>query len=158
MDVQLIANDPNPATGTWSLVSGTGVPTPANTFVTTAAGVDTGTSVFQWLVVNNTCRDSAQLTVIHDGVDDCGDLEANELITPNQDALNERLQFAGLNKFPNSKLIIFNRWGSEVFSQNNYQNDWRGRTEVGYTGDELPDGNLLLCAYRSGKGIHCGIC
>lgn len=140
LDTVIMANDPNPGIGTWSLIAGTGSFASPNSFTTAVLGVDTGQSVYQWLVINGTCRDSSMLTVIHDGIDSCGTLENNELITPNNDNLNERLIFTGLYQYPTNKLIVFNRWGNEVFSQNNYQNEWRGRTKVGSSGDELPDG------------------
>jgi hypothetical protein len=32
-----------------------------------------------------------------------------------------------LERHPNSGLTIFNRWGQEVYSTANYQNDWNGK-------------------------------
>jgi len=157
LDTVIAANDPNPAFGTWSLISGTGAIANPNNFSTVVTGVDTGVNVYQWLVINGTCRDSSQLTVIHDGIDTCGTLQTNELITPNSDDLNERLIFTGLLQYPQNKLIIFNRWGNEVFSKNNYQNDWKGRTEEDTKGDELPDGTyyyvLTIPGQKAIKGF-----
>src|SRR5262249_22664694 len=96
-------------------------------------------------------RDSIDLTVVHDGLDTCGTFEANELITPNNDNLNERLIFTGLFQFPQNKLVIFNRWGNEVFSKNGYRNDWKGRTEADAGGDELPDGTYYYVLTVTGK-------
>ena len=151
LDTVISANDPAPAIGIWSLVSGTGSFASPNSFTTAVLGVDTGVSVYQWTVINGTCYDSIQLTVIHDGIDTCGTLETNELITPNNDGLNERLIFTGLFQYPQNTLVIFNRWGSEVFSQNNYRNEWRGRTEVGSAGDELPDGTYYYVLTVPGR-------
>jgi gliding motility-associated-like protein len=156
LDTVIAANDPSPALGIWSLISGSGAIASPNNFTTVVTGVDTGVSVYQWLVINGTCRDSSMLTVIHDGIDTCGTLQANELITPNNDNLNERLIFSGLYQYPNNKLIVFNRWGNEVFSQNNYQNEWRGRTAVGTTGDELPDGTYYYVLTIAGKSALKG--
>jgi gliding motility-associated-like protein len=140
LDTVISAVDPNPAIGTWSLISGSGTFATPNNYSTAVANVDTGINVYQWRVVNGTCIDTITLTVIHDGIDTCGNLVANELMTPNNDNRNEELTFAGIAQYPQNKLVIFNRWGSEVFSQSNYQNQWRGRTEIGTSGDELPDG------------------
>ena len=41
--------------------------------------------------------------------------------------------------FPNSKISIFNRWGDEVFHDENYQNDWTGM----YKGENLPAGTYF---------------
>ena len=37
----------------------------------------------------------------------------------------------GLAGFPGSSLLIFNRWGNEVWSSNDYQNDWGGANREG---------------------------
>src|SRR5258706_3380100 len=151
LDTIIAAVDPNPAFGTWSLVSGTGGFATPNNYITAVIGVDTGVSVYQWRVVNGTCSDTINLTVVHDGIDTCGTFETNELITPNNDGLNERLIFTGLYQFPQNKLVIFNRWGSEVFSQDGYKNEWRGRTEAGTSGDELPNGTYYYVLTVPGK-------
>lgn len=46
------------------------------------------------------------------------------VITPNNDAINDRFEIKGLNKFRSNKLSIINRWGDLIFEKNNYQNDW----------------------------------
>ncbi|MBK5284682.1 MAG: gliding motility-associated C-terminal domain-containing protein [Bacteroidia bacterium] len=140
----ITATTPSSGFGTWSLVTGTGSIVSPNNPISSVADVDTGVSVFMWTVVNGTCRDSILLTVTHDGLDTCGDFEYNELITPNGDNKNDRLIFTGLHKHLNNKLIIWNRWGSEVFSQDKYENYWKGRTEVNDGGNELPEGTYFF--------------
>ena len=41
--------------------------------------------------------------------------------------MNDFLVFQGLdaNVFPNN-LVVFNRWGNQVYSQDDYKNDWNG--------------------------------
>jgi gliding motility-associated-like protein len=46
------------------------------------------------------------------------------VITPNNDAFNQNFQVE--NGFLGSYLSIFNRWGKEVYRNENYQNDWDG--------------------------------
>jgi gliding motility-associated-like protein len=46
------------------------------------------------------------------------------VFTPNGDDYNEN--FVILNLPANSKITIANRWGKEVFSSSNYQNNWNG--------------------------------
>jgi gliding motility-associated-like protein len=144
LDTDLTAIPPSAGFGTWTLVSGTGSIVSPNNPASFVLGIDTGISVFRWTVINGQCSDSTLLTITHDGYDTCGTLDYNELITPNGDNLNDRLVFTGLHKHPNNTLIIFNRWGSEVFSQNGYQNYWKGRTEINDGGDELPDGTYFF--------------
>mgnify|MGYP005666284543 CR=1 FL=1 len=60
------------------------------------------------------------------------------IITPNGDGINDQFVVPCLldtQRFPNSSVIIFNRWGDEVFRSNiPYQNTWQGT----YNGEELP--------------------
>jgi gliding motility-associated-like protein len=44
--------------------------------------------------------------------------------TPNGDGFNDFFVIQGLEAFPNTKLTIFNRWGSEVYSVSSYTNNW----------------------------------
>ncbi len=49
------------------------------------------------------------------------------VITPNGDGKNDVLQIDGLELYPDHNLLIFNRWGNEVYKSNGaYKNDWNG--------------------------------
>jgi gliding motility-associated-like protein len=48
------------------------------------------------------------------------------VITPNGDGMNDDFVFGGLSTHPNSELYVYNRWGSLVYSNTDYQNDWDG--------------------------------
>lgn len=58
--------------------------------------------------------------------------------TPNGDGINDYLKFKGLENASSSKLLIFNRWGAEVYNNDNFTNEpgWDGKNEDGY---ELPE-------------------
>lgn len=49
------------------------------------------------------------------------------VITPNGDGDNELLIFENLDKFPNSGLVIYNRWGNVLLNDSDYQNNWDGK-------------------------------
>lgn len=53
--LQLYANTPAVGTGTWSVVSGSGVFTNANDPVTTVTGLTNGTNELAWTITNGTC-------------------------------------------------------------------------------------------------------
>ena len=46
------------------------------------------------------------------------------VITPNGDNMNDLLVFENLEYFPNNHLVIFNRWGQQLYEKVGYQNDW----------------------------------
>ncbi len=52
------------------------------------------------------------------------------VITPNGDGKNEVFKILGLESFPESALLIFNRWGKLIYESSNYQNDWDGENRA----------------------------
>jgi len=53
-------------------------------------------------------------------------LKATEMVTPNNDGLNEAFVIGFVDLEKENKLKVFDRNGLELFTQNNYQNDWTG--------------------------------
>ena len=46
------------------------------------------------------------------------------VITPNHDGLNDVLEIDNIKLYPGNTFTIFNRWGREVYTTTNYQNNW----------------------------------
>ena len=59
-------------------------------------------------------------------------------ISPNGDGLNDSWD---LSNYDISKVEIFNRYGTKVYSKSNYQNEWFGLSD---SGKELPDGTYYF--------------
>jgi gliding motility-associated-like protein len=60
-------------------------------------------------------------------------IDIPNIITPNSDGVNDIFKIMIKDSdepfyinFPNSKLIIFNRWGNKIYESNNYKNEWNG--------------------------------
>jgi gliding motility-associated-like protein len=51
-------------------------------------------------------------------------VSAPNVFTPDGDGKNNLLVFPGLEDYPGSKLIIYNRWGTVVYETENYNNKW----------------------------------
>ncbi|MFN0033063.1 MAG: choice-of-anchor L domain-containing protein [Flavobacteriales bacterium] len=85
--------------------------------------------------------------------DQCGDMGTTLIVvevcdtkipnvfTPNSDGVNDSFEIDGIEGFPNSEVIIFNRWGNVLFESSNYQNTW--------TGKDSPDGVYYYVFNRS---------
>ncbi|QYJ67742.1 T9SS type B sorting domain-containing protein [Flavobacterium litorale] len=58
-------------------------------------------------------------------------------ISPNNDNRNDTFDLTGLNA---QKVVIYNRYGKEIYSRNNYRNEWEGQTN---DGDEVPTGTYF---------------
>ncbi len=50
--------------------------------------------------------------------------EIPNIFTPNGDGTNENFHIFGLEGFPGSRLVVYNRWGTVVFEDDNYRNNW----------------------------------
>ncbi|MEX1192062.1 MAG: gliding motility-associated C-terminal domain-containing protein [Brumimicrobium sp.] len=85
------------------------------------------------------CQSSDSVLLI---LDKC-DIIVSEALTPNGDGYNDVLYVENLESYPNTKISVFNRWGSKVFESDDYQNNWDGTSEssMNVGGDELPEGS-----------------
>ena len=64
--------------------------------------------------------------------------------SPNGDGINDLFVIAGLDKFNKVSFEVFNRWGNVVYKQTRYDNNWDGRSNVGFTiGKDLPTGTYF---------------
>ena len=52
-------------------------------------------------------------------------------ITTNGDGVNDHWQIDNIERYPGSRVEVYNRTGNLVFSANNYRNDWKGDFESG---------------------------
>ena len=46
--------------------------------------------------------------------------------TPNGDGRNDVFEIRGLERYAQNRFVVVNRWGNEVYKQDNYQNNWPG--------------------------------
>ena len=90
---------------------------------------------FRYRICNGNGCDEAEVTVTVD----CPTMVVNKGFSPNGDGINDYLTIEGLENYPNNELIIFNRWGSVVFAQKGYDEQWDGS----FDGLPLPDGTYF---------------
>ena len=69
-----------------------------------------------------------------------------ELVSPNNDGLNDFFEIKGIFNYPNNKLSIFNRWGNIIYEKEKYMNDWNGKSNVNDATGEgfLPSGTYFV--------------
>ncbi|WP_158447845.1 PKD domain-containing protein [Aquimarina longa] len=63
--------------------------------------------------------------------------------SPNDDGTNDVFYIDCITRYPNNKLIVYNRWGNIVFERKGYDNTWNGTSEgraTIYVQDKLPVG------------------
>lgn len=76
----------------------------------------------------------------------------SEAISPNDDNKNDEFVIDGLDGYPNTEVWIYNRWGTEVYHSDDYQNDWDGTSQSGMNvaGDQLPEGTYYYIVKLGG--------
>jgi gliding motility-associated-like protein len=118
----LEATLPDEGEGQWSVENGTGHFSRPTDPLSTVNQLSLGENVFQWTVSSEYCPDVSDLVRIV-----VNDVQTYTVITPNNDGLNDFLVFPGVEDIRGCEIIIFNRWGIEVYRNENYQNNWDGR-------------------------------
>lgn len=73
--------------------------------------------------------------------------------SPNGDGKNDFFTILNLDRYPGNELKIFNRWGTLVYRDRNYANDWDGRT---IDHKQLPDGTYFFLLELAGKAPISG--
>jgi gliding motility-associated-like protein len=122
----LEGNFPEFGRGRWTLLNGTGQLTDENDPLSEVTGLSLGDNEFAWSIVTGVCEDVTDNVLIT-----VRDIQTPTVITPNNDGLNDFLEFPGITLQPGSELIIYNRWGTEVYRNRAYQNDWNGKDHKG---------------------------
>ncbi len=118
--------DPSGTLYAWSDASGTQIGSGPTVVITTPG-------VYELVVTQVGCSASESINVLSAS---CGGL-IQRGISPNNDGMNEYFDLEAYNV---SQLKIFNRYGSNVYSKANYQNEWHGQSD---NGGDLPDGTYF---------------
>jgi large repetitive protein len=148
-EFQLLADDPIPGSGLWSIYGSNGNPNGIVSPPSFATQYNTGVAgqnILLWTVVNGPCwnQDTVTVTLKTDG--ECLDIDLPTGYTPNIDGYNDTYIIHGIEAYPENTFIVFNRWGNEVYHKDNYKNngfsaDWFGQNN---DGDPLPDGTYYV--------------
>jgi gliding motility-associated-like protein len=59
------------------------------------------------------------------------------VFTPNSDGQNDFFDIINIDQFPDNELVVYNRWGNEVFKTKRYSSTNR------FAGTGLPDGTYF---------------
>jgi gliding motility-associated-like protein len=81
--------------------------------------------VYSVRVTSVECPEDTASQYINIKTQDCLPSMPN-VFTPNNDGINDKFIIKDLEKYPNSGIEIYNRWGLKVYESANYLNDWDG--------------------------------
>jgi gliding motility-associated-like protein len=133
-------------TGVWSLVrnSGTGEFSDSTYSKTEVSNLSLGKNKFLWKVKNGYCTPSSDTVMIT-----VNNFIVPTLITPNMDGRNDYFVLRGIATLGKTELIIFDRRGTQVYRNANYDNSWNG---VDYNKNPLPS-DTYFYVIKSENGI-----
>ncbi|MBU8891446.1 MAG: gliding motility-associated C-terminal domain-containing protein [Bacteroidales bacterium] len=139
-----------PVESTWEFIQGDGTIENENNLVTNIADLFDVANIgiiVQWTVSKGVCDDKIDSVIIN-----LKEIFTPSGFTPNGDGLNDYLKFNGLENAAEYELIIYNRWGTEVYRRKDNSNnvEWDGKNNKG---KDLPeDTYYYLLMVKDKKG------
>jgi gliding motility-associated-like protein len=107
--------------GTWFCDSASVIFSDATDPRSEVSNLTTGNYLLSWIITNGVCpsdTDSVAITVSNPVI--------STLITPNGDSRNEYFVINGLESLGRTELTVFDRRGTLIFRNSNYDNKWNG--------------------------------
>ena len=102
-----------------------------------------GEDAFEYEICSMTCPDVCSLATVQLLIEsedtDASDCFVPNLISPNGDGENDVFVIPCAAVFEGSELVVFNRYGTPIYQNPNYQNDWGGT----YDGESVPVGTYF---------------
>lgn len=129
--VQLTATIPQEGLGTWSVVAGSAVFSDVHDKDALVSSLPFGNTVLKWTIANKSCPDVSDDMVIR-----VKELNIPNAFSPNGDGINDKFVVTSLAYYKEVKLSIFNTWGTLLYHNPDYQNDWSG---TGFANERLAD-------------------
>lgn len=95
------------------------------------------------------CKNSENVNVV---VDKDYSLNVNNLFSPNGDGVNDVWDI-GVSLYSDNEVVIYNRWGVEVFRQQNYEDNW----DAIFKGEPLPEGAYYyMIKFENSDKVYSG--
>jgi gliding motility-associated-like protein len=127
-ELTLNANTIDIGIGQWGIVTSTGTFSDINLNTTQITNLNEGDNILIWTSVNGVCPILTDTIIVQ--LKACPDTSVfiPEGFSPNGDGTNDVFVISGTGS-NNISIQIFNRWGSKVYENNSYQNNWGGTNE-----------------------------
>lgn len=144
-DVTITLGDTTQLTGTGGL---TGVWTPgitlSDSLIASPDAVPLVTTTYTYTIMDgNGCKAKDSVTVT---VNLPTQFDIKNVITANGDGYNDSWIIEGVEYYPSTFVIVFNIYGKEVYSSDDYQNDWKGTWKE----RKLPNGTYYYTVVPGG--------
>lgn len=107
----------------------------------------TGIDSLTYEICDLVCGTVCETAKIYITVGEFQDVIIPNGFTPNGDGYNDTFVIQNLEQYPDNTIVIFNRWGDQVFEAAPYLNDWDGGSagaKMKITGDQVVDGTYYF--------------
>jgi len=145
-DVTIMEGDTISLSGTGG-VAGIWIPgnVVSDSTIQTPDAYPTSTTVFTYIVIGaNGCLNSDDVTVTVEPP--YPPFSVKNMITSNNDGYNDTWIIEGIEAFPSTFVAVYNIYGKELYTNENYQNDWDGTVN----GNMLPNGTYMYIVIPGG--------
>lgn len=145
-DVTILEGDTTTLSGSGGL-AGIWIPGDviSDSTIQTPQAYPTSTTVFTYTVIGaNGCFNSDTVTVTVDPP--YPPFSIKNMITANNDSYNDTWIIEGIEAFPSTFVAVYNIYGKELYTSEDYQNDWDGTVN----GNMLPNGTYMYVVIPGG--------
>lgn len=80
----------------------------------------------------------------------CESLTILNGFSPDGDGQNDTFTILGVQNYPDNSLLIFNKWGEQVYAEKGYKNDWSGSRAMGE--NLASEDSVYYYVFEDGKG------
>lgn len=119
--VVVVSNNPNYAI-TWTIPSGGVAPSDTVGNIYFVSSSQAGAGVYT-ITVTDLCNHQSSTTV--DITITACEIQIPNVVTANGDNRNDYFRIRGLENFAGSALSVYNRWGKQIYTNEDYHNDWK---------------------------------
>jgi len=100
-----------------------------------------GTDSYSYELCHTFCPENCVEATVFITIGEEAECFAPTIMTPNGDGVNDTFTIPCLSNYEGSHMCIFNRWGDEVYRNENYRNEWDGTYRQ--DGNSLPSGTYF---------------
>lgn len=121
-----------------------------NTFTYIPNGNFSGTDNFSYTICSELCPNQCTENQVNFIVEEQESCDVPTAFTPNGDGVNDTFVIPCLENGETAQLIVFNRWGDEVFRNPLYKNEWDGT----WKNQNLPTGTYFYVLQYDDLGVE----
>jgi gliding motility-associated-like protein len=106
-----------------------------------------GTDSLVYQICDLVCTSACEQATVYFIIDEILPVDVPNGFSPNGDGYNDIFVILNLEYYPDNEIIIFNRWGDQVFQAAPYNNDWDGTSSnanIKLRGDKVVDGTYFF--------------